>query len=46
MEQRGLFSPALISVVPVANRIAMASLTRSDARMNGVQLALAVEYYR
>jgi N-ethylmaleimide reductase len=46
MDQRGLFSPTSIGVIPVANRVAMAPLTRSRAGMDGVQSALAVEYYR
>jgi N-ethylmaleimide reductase len=44
MDRRGLFSPTSIGAIPVANRIAMAPLTRSRAGMDGVQSALAVEY--
>ncbi|MBN3761579.1 alkene reductase [Burkholderia sp. Ac-20365] len=46
MDHGGLFSPTSIGAIPVANRIAMAPLTRSRAGMDGVQSALAVEYYR
>jgi N-ethylmaleimide reductase len=42
----GLFSPTTIGAIDVANRIAMAPLTRSRADMEGVHSALAVEYYR
>ncbi len=41
-----LFSPTTIGAISVANRIAMAPLTRSRADMEGVHSALAVEYYR
>lgn len=41
-----LFSPTRIGAIDVANRIAMAPLTRSRADMGGVQTPLAVEYYR
>lgn len=41
-----LFSPTTIGAIRVANRIAMAPLTRSRADMEGVHSALAVEYYR
>lgn len=41
-----LFEPTKIGAVDVANRIAMAPLTRSRADADGVHSALAVEYYR
>jgi len=41
-----LFSSTTIGAIAVANRIAMAPLTRSRADMNGVHSELAVEYYR
>jgi hypothetical protein len=41
-----LFSPTMIGTIKVANRIAMAPLTRSRAGMDGVHSALAVDYYR
>jgi N-ethylmaleimide reductase len=41
-----LFSPTAIGAIDVANRIAMAPLTRSRADMEGVHSDLAVEYYR
>jgi len=41
-----LFSPTSIGAIRVANRIAMAPLTRSRAGMDGVHTNLAVEYYR
>lgn len=41
-----LFSATSIGAIHVANRIAMAPLTRSRADMAGVHTALAVEYYR
>jgi N-ethylmaleimide reductase len=41
-----LFSPTKIGAIGVANRIAMAPLTRSRADMQGVHSDLAVEYYR
>lgn len=41
-----LFSPTRIGIIEVANRIAMAPLTRARADMEGVHSALAVEYYR
>ncbi|GLK79103.1 alkene reductase [Methylopila turkensis] len=44
--ERSLFSPTRIGAIEVANRVAMAPLTRSRADMNGVHSALAVEYYR
>jgi N-ethylmaleimide reductase len=41
-----LFSPATLGAIAVANRIAMAPLTRARARMDGVHSPLAIEYYR
>jgi N-ethylmaleimide reductase len=41
-----LFSPTTIGSIEVANRIAMAPLTRSRADRNGVHTPLAAEYYR
>src|SRR5580692_2456908 len=41
-----LFSPTKIGAIDVANRIAMAPLTRSRADKNGVHTPLAIEYYR
>lgn len=41
-----LFSPTAIGAIGVANRVAMAPLTRSRADMDGVHSELAVEYYR
>nr|WP_144147341.1 alkene reductase [Paraburkholderia sp. BCC1884] len=41
-----LFSPTTIGKIQVANRIAMAPLTRSRADRNGVHTPLAIEYYR
>ncbi len=41
-----LFSPTTIGIIPVANRIAMAPLTRARAGMDGVHTPLAVEYYQ
>lgn len=41
-----LFSPTTIGAIGVANRVAMAPLTRSRADMNGIHSDLAVEYYR
>lgn len=41
-----LFSPTTIGAIEVANRIAMAPLTRSRADRSGVHTPLAVEYYR
>ncbi len=43
---RDLFSPTTIGAIDVANRIAMAPLTRSRADRDGVHSHLAVEYYR
>ncbi|ATN36857.1 alkene reductase (plasmid) [Rhizobium sp. ACO-34A] len=44
--QNDLFSPTCIGAIPVANRIAMAPLTRARAGMDGVHTPLAVDYYR
>ena len=41
-----LFTPTRLGAIEVANRIAMAPLTRSRAGMDGVQTPLAVDYYR
>lgn len=41
-----LFTPTTIGRIAVANRIAMAPLTRARADMDGVPSALAIEYYR
>ena len=41
-----LFSPTRIGDIEVANRIAMAPLTRSRAGMDGVPGDLAIDYYR
>jgi N-ethylmaleimide reductase len=41
-----LFAPGHIGAIPVANRIAMAPLTRSRADMEGVPSTHAAEYYR
>ena len=41
-----LFEPTKIGAIDVANRIAMAPLTRSRANMDGVPSPLAAEYYR
>lgn len=41
-----LFSPGQVGAIPVANRVAMAPLTRARAGMDGVHTPLAVEYYR
>lgn len=41
-----LFDTGLIGAIDVANRVAMAPLTRSRADRNGVHSDLAVEYYR
>jgi N-ethylmaleimide reductase len=41
-----LFSPTSIGAIKVANRVAMAPLTRSRAGMDGVHTPLAIEYYR
>lgn len=40
-----LFNPARIGAIDVANRIAMAPLTRARADMEGVQTPLAIDYY-
>ncbi|SDG83988.1 MULTISPECIES: alkene reductase [unclassified Duganella] len=44
--QAQLFANASIGAIDVANRVAMAPLTRSRADMDGVHSELAVEYYR
>lgn len=41
-----LFTGTRIGAIPVANRIAMAPLTRARAGMDGVHTELAIEYYR
>jgi len=41
-----LFTPTKIGAIEVANRIAMAPLTRARADMDGVHSAMAIEYYR
>lgn len=41
-----LFTPTRIGAIAVANRIAMAPLTRSRAGMDGVPSPLAADYYR
>lgn len=41
-----LFTPTHIGAIEVANRVAMAPLTRSRADSDGVHTPLAVEYYR
>lgn len=41
-----LFAATTIGAIGVANRVAMAPLTRSRADMEGVHSELAVEYYR
>jgi len=41
-----LFSPTNLGAIDVANRIAMAPLTRARADMEGVHTHLAIEYYR
>jgi N-ethylmaleimide reductase len=46
MNRPDLFEPTKIGAIDVANRIAMAPLTRSRASMDGVHSQLAVEYYR
>lgn len=45
-QQSDLFSPLSIGAIQVANRVAMAPLTRSRATMDGVHTPLAIEYYR
>jgi N-ethylmaleimide reductase len=44
--QINLFTPSNIGAIAVANRVAMAPLTRSRADMEGVHSELAIEYYR
>jgi len=46
MSEPELFTPTTIGAIRVANRIAMAPLTRARAGMDGVQSPLAIEYYR
>lgn len=46
MPPASLFAPTSIGDFTVANRIAMAPLTRSRADMDGVHTPLAIEYYR
>lgn len=41
-----LFTPTRIGAIPVANRVAMAPLTRSRADRDGVHGTIAVDYYR
>jgi N-ethylmaleimide reductase len=41
-----LFAPGQVGAIAVANRIAMAPLTRSRAGMDGVHSPLAIDYYR
>ncbi|MBV8125883.1 MAG: alkene reductase [Burkholderiaceae bacterium] len=41
-----LFSPSSVGLIQVANRIAMAPLTRARASSEGVPSSLAIEYYR
>nr|WP_298685560.1 alkene reductase [uncultured Dongia sp.] len=43
---QALFQPTKIGAIDVANRVAMAPLTRSRADMAGVHSDLAVQYYR
>ncbi|APW40042.1 alkene reductase [Rhodoferax koreense] len=45
MNHETLFSPARLGAIEVANRVAMAPLTRSRADTDGVQTPLAVTYY-
>jgi N-ethylmaleimide reductase len=45
-KESALFTPTTIGAIEVANRIAMAPLTRSRADKNGVHTPLAIEYYR
>ncbi|QNK01363.1 alkene reductase [Dyella telluris] len=46
MSKTTLFSKGKVGAIDVANRIAMAPLTRSRSGMDGVQSPLAIEYYR
>jgi N-ethylmaleimide reductase len=46
MQSNPLFSPGQIGAIAVANRIAMAPLTRARADMDGNQTPLAIDYYR
>ena len=41
-----LFTPTKIGAIDVANRIAMAPLTRARADMDGVHSPMAIDYYR
>jgi N-ethylmaleimide reductase len=41
-----LFTPTNLGAIEVANRIAMAPLTRARADMDGVHTHLAIDYYR
>jgi N-ethylmaleimide reductase len=41
-----IFTPTRIGAIEVANRVAMAPLTRSRADRSGVHTPLAIEYYR
>jgi N-ethylmaleimide reductase len=45
-DQADLFSPLSLGAIAVANRIAMAPLTRARAGMDGVHTPLATQYYR
>ncbi|APH57960.1 Glycerol trinitrate reductase [Granulibacter bethesdensis] len=46
MSSTTLFSAGRIGAIPVANRVAMAPLTRARAGMDGVHTPLAIAYYR
>ncbi|MFV3128922.1 alkene reductase [Niveispirillum sp. KHB5.9] len=46
VSETALFTPTKIGAIPVANRIAMAPLTRSRADMDGNHTPLAIDYYR
>ncbi|CAO4147944.1 N-ethylmaleimide reductase [Methylorubrum aminovorans] len=45
MTTEALFSPGRLGAIEVANRVAMAPLTRARGDMEGIQTPLAVEYY-
>ncbi|KVQ42538.1 alkene reductase [Burkholderia cepacia] len=45
MQPSDLFSPGSLGGIHVSNRVAMAPLTRARADLEGVQTALAAEYY-
>ncbi len=45
MPAADLFAPLRLGAIPVANRIAMAPLTRSRAGLDGVHTPLAAEYF-